>query len=428
MIKKPFFSFGNPKLKYPVVQSLLTETDKEIPVPETVTVHLKRAFSPIDEDILKKGDVVKTGQRISIDNEDNVYFISPVTGTISNITEYIGYLSISYTSISIKTDSEEKPDEEFKTIKGTASPENAAKYLQDLPGCPDFKSFLNRKTLLESIIIEGIDDDLLVTTNQILLSARIEDIKEGAELLREITGVEKVIIVTTPELAGKAGGTGVEVYEVDPVYPDALPKMIMKKVLGRVVPAGKSCEDLGVGFIKAEAVVALAEAFNQGNPPIQKVVTVIDKDGVSKNINARIGTPVKKVFEEFGINIEHGDRIIMGGPMRGRSIYSEDSPILADTDAIMVQDRSIIQLSADTPCVNCGECVRVCPARIPVNMLVRLLENSLYEEAAEEYDMLSCIECGLCAYVCVAKIPIVHYIMLGKHELDKLKSMEESNA
>ena len=61
-------------------------------------------------------------------------------------------------------------------------------------------------------------------------------------------------------------------------------------------------------------------------------------------------------------------------------------------------------------------------------MLVRLLENSLYEEAAKEYDMLSCIECGLCAYVCVAKIPIVHYIMLGKHELDKLKSMEESNA
>ena len=311
MIKKPFFSFGNPKLKYPVIQNLRKETEKEIPVPETVTVHLKRAFSPIDEDILKKGDIVKTGQRISVDSEDNEYFISPVTGTISNITEYIGYLSRSYTSISIKTDSEEKTDEEFKTIKGTASPENAVKYLQDLPGCHDFKSFLNRETPLESIIIEGIDDDLLVTTNQILLSARIEDIKEGAKLLREITGAEKVMIVTTPELAGKAGGTGVEVYEVEPVYPDALPKMIMKKVLGRVVPAGKSCEDLGVGFIKAEAVVALAEAFEQGNPPIQKVVTVIEKEGISKNINARIGTPVKKVLEELGINIEHGDRIII---------------------------------------------------------------------------------------------------------------------
>jgi electron transport complex protein RnfC len=61
-------------------------------------------------------------------------------------------------------------------------------------------------------------------------------------------------------------------------------------------------------------------------------------------------------------------------------------------------------------------------------MLVRLLENGLYDEAAEEYDLLSCIECGLCSYVCVARIPLFQYIMLGKHEFDIIKSAEESNA
>ncbi|MFH1292663.1 MAG: 4Fe-4S dicluster domain-containing protein, partial [Pseudomonadota bacterium] len=79
-------------------------------------------------------------------------------------------------------------------------------------------------------------------------------------------------------------------------------------------------------------------------------------------------------------------------------------------------------------CINCGECVRACPARIPVNMLIRVLENGLYEEAAEEYDLLSCIECGLCSYVCTARIPIFHYIMLGKSEFARIETMEESNA
>ena len=72
--------------------------------------------------------------------------------------------------------------------------------------------------------------------------------------------------------------------------------------------------------------------------------------------------------------------------------------------------------------------MRACPARIPINMLIRVLENGLYEEAAKEYDLLSCIECGLCSYVCPARIPIFHYIMLGKYEFARIETVEESNA
>jgi electron transport complex protein RnfC len=69
--------------------------------------------------------------------------------------------------------------------------------------------------------------------------------------------------------------------------------------------------------------------------------------------------------------------------------------------------------------------VNICPVNVPVNMLIRVLENGFFEEAAKEYDLLSCVECGLCSYVCIARIPIFHYIMLGKHELSK---MGEQNA
>ncbi|MBW1993030.1 MAG: 4Fe-4S dicluster domain-containing protein, partial [Deltaproteobacteria bacterium] len=116
-----------------------------------------------------------------------------------------------------------------------------------------------------------------------------------------------------------------------------------------------------------------------------------------------------------------------GGPMRGTCVYREEYPVLPDTDALFIQDRQNITLASDYPCINCGECIRVCPAKIPVNMLIRFLEAGQYETAADQYDLYSCIDCGLCSFVCVSKIPIFQYIRLAKYELSRSQSSEASN-
>ena len=111
--------------------------------------------------------------------------------------------------------------------------------------------------------------------------------------------------------------------------------------------------------------------------------------------------------------------------MTGNAIYSENLPIRPDTDAILVQDKSVVPLYSDYPCINCGDCVRICPANVPVNLLVRFLEAGQYTEGADLYDLYSCIECGLCSYVCVSRIPIYQYIKLAKYELGRTPSAEE---
>jgi len=215
---------------------------------------------------------------------------------------------------------------------------------------------------------------------------------------------------------------------LDPFYPDTLPRMVMKNLFGKTVPVGKRCEDLGIGFVSAEAVVALHKAFSEGHLPIHKLVTVIKKDGSTVQARARIGTPVKDVLSALGTATQHGDRVVLGGAMAGRSLLYEEAPVEVDTEAILVQDKSQIVPSSDSPCVNCGECVRVCPAKMPVNMLIRYLENGRFEEAAQGYDLLSCIECGLCTYACIVRIPIFQYIMLGKQEIARIQSAEEAHA
>jgi electron transport complex protein RnfC len=113
--------------------------------------------------------------------------------------------------------------------------------------------------------------------------------------------------------------------------------------------------------------------------------------------------------------------------MTGASIYSENHPIQPDTDALMIQDHKDLALVSDYPCINCGECIPICPAKIQVHMLVRFLEVVKYQEAADEYDLYSCIECGLCSFVCVSRIPILQYIKLAKYELGRISRAEETN-
>ncbi|MBN2420246.1 MAG: 4Fe-4S dicluster domain-containing protein [Deltaproteobacteria bacterium] len=427
MIKKPFFSIGTPKPQYPVINDLNPGFEEGIPLPEVVTVYLNKPYSPAIEGFLKIGDSLKTGQKMTFDNEGS-YFLSPATGSVCALDGFIGYLGVKYTSVSIKTNPEEQEDDSIKTLIGNASVENASDYLAMLPGCPDFKSFINRKYPFDTIIVEGADDDLLVSASQAVIEEYSNELLEGIKILKDLAGVKNVYVTAFPASAQKLKNSGVSVIELEPVYPAALPQMITRKRFKRIVPAGQRCEDIGVGFIRAEAVVALGLAFNKGEAPVKKIITVIDKTGSVKNLKVRIGTPVKDILDFLSIKTAHGDRIVMGGPLRGKSIYSENTPVLWDTDAILVQSGEKIAQSQDNPCINCGECVRACPANVPVNMLIRLLENGLYEEAAREYDLLSCIECGLCSYVCVARIPVFHYIMLGKNEYLKLRSMEDTNA
>jgi len=399
----------------------------DIPLPDKAIIHLKEYDVTSDSLVIKEGDTVHTGQKLHMSEDGDRYFISPVAGSVSGTSDYTGYYGRTVPTVSIDVAEEDQWDDEFENAEKTDMVETGRFYLKSLPGEPDFAALINSPHKLDTIIVYGMDQDLLVTTNQVILKNKTEQLAEGIAFLNKILSPGNMMIVVPPNLLSIAEKTGIPARPVQPAYPNALPRMIMKNLLGRTVPEGTRCEELGVGFINAEAVVALAEALSGGKMPVQKTLTVINRDYMPVHVRARVGTPVRQILGEMNIEVGHGDRLVFGGPMMGMTVYTEDMPILYDTDAIMIQDKARVVPSGDIPCVNCGECIRACPADIPVNMLVRLLENGLYEEAVSEYDLLSCIECGLCSYVCIARIPIFHHIMLGKYEFSRIQMAEESN-
>ncbi|MGD9364174.1 MAG: 4Fe-4S dicluster domain-containing protein, partial [Desulfobacteraceae bacterium] len=329
----------------------------------------------------------------------------------------------------IARDREEQWDDQFAAVAASSPSTKAlSDYLSSAPGGAPLEKLMDENKPISTIIIYGGDTDLLVETNLFALKSQTSLVNQGIKTLKASAGIEKVILAVPAESFQNVDGHfEAEVKAVPAAYPGAQLLMIHYQVTGQMLGQGQAPEDAGVLFIRAEAVAAIGSAVASGRIPVDKVLTVVDKQGNRRLASARIGTPVGAVLKRLNITTADGDRIIYGGPMTGSAIYSEDQPVTATTDAVMVQDASDIIPSGDDPCINCGECIRICPTNIPVNLLIRFLEAGQYQDGADLYDLYSCVECGLCSFVCVSRIPILQYIKLAKFELARAIPAEEEN-
>ena len=427
MIKKAFWGLSTPQINYEMLPVELPEAEK-IPTPQRITLFHPKKDTLNVPSTLGIGDPVKTGEKLSLYPDQNDYVISPVTGKIASLSPYTGDFGKNYIAITITPDENETIDDTFQQQSKNPTLALLTEYLTGAPGNPPLHLLADSNGSINTIIIRGIDPDPMVSTSQYIAQSRFNNLKKGIEILKQVTDVQDIILITPGESVQGYGHIGAQVKGVKTTYPSALPHMVMKDVLGQIVPAGKTCEELGVCFFTAEAVISIGSAFESGQLPTTKTLTFIKKDGSQKIIETCIGTPIANILETFGETLNEFDRIIFGGPMTGSAVYAVEHPVQPDTDSVIVVDRDKAAYVSDYPCINCGDCIRTCPAKIQVNMLVRFLEANQYEEAADNYDLHSCIECGLCSYVCVSRIPIFQYIKLAKYELERAKIPEAADA
>lgn len=420
MIKRSFFALSKPRLTYDLLDTSL-QSAEALAVPGSLTLLLPEEIDSAKKALIGPGDAVKKGQKLKLYDDSTTYVLSPVAGTIKEFDSYSDDFGNTAAYILIKSDPSAKGDDQWAQTDLEQTLEFVVDYLGQIPGALPISTLTNPNYDIRTIVVTGADTDILCDTCQFVCTAYTGLMVAGAKILKAMTRADRLYITVPENLSSQVDLDGFNVLKTSETYPSNLPAMVMKDHLGKVLSPGSIPEDEGVCFISPEALVSLARVYETGYPVFDKVITLIDKGGQKHRVKATIGTPISKILSCFNVQINERDRIIIGGPMRGFATYTVHHPVVPDMDTIMVQDSGVIPELSDNACVNCGECVRICPANIPVNLLVRYLEANLYEEAADRFDLGSCIECGLCGYVCRARIPLYQYIRLGKHELLTLR-------
>ncbi|WP_415713121.1 4Fe-4S dicluster domain-containing protein [Maridesulfovibrio sp.] len=197
---------------------------------------------------------------------------------------------------------------------------------------------------------------------------------------------------------------GCTVHEIIPVYPNSLPELITKAVTGQEIPPE-------VCVIDATTLYRIGRTVH-GCQPVTLAIVKIGSTLFLTPVGIQVGTLLKLA----GFRPAEHDRIILGGPLTGKAVYSLKHGISTETQAITILRAKNEPTVKDNPCVGCGECVIHCPARLMPNMISRHAEFGLYENT-QTYNIASCFECGLCGYWCKAQRPILQYIRLAKTEL-----------
>ncbi len=188
-------------------------------------------------------------------------------------------------------------------------------------------------------------------------------------------------------------------------YPQGAERQLIYANTGRYVNSKMLPADAGCIVHNIDTITAIYEAVIEGKPLYTRIVTVTGNAVNSPcNLLVRNGTSCQELIDAAG-GFKEGripEKIIAGGPMMGKAIYSLDVPATKSVSALLCFGHDEVQDWEPSNCIRCGRCVDVCPGRVVPSMLAKYAENGDID-AFLKHDGMECCECGCCSYVCPAK-------------------------
>ncbi len=294
-------------------------------------------------------------------------------------------------------------------------------------------------TGIHTLILNGAECEPWIACDEMLMRSRPEAVVQGGLVLARAVGARQVLIAIEDQMntvAGRLEQAGaaldteeiIKVVKVKSIYPEGGERQLIQVLTGQEVPHDGLPQDLGLVCHNVATAAAASDAVINGLAVTERIVTVTGPAMVEPgNWRARLGTPASWLVARAGGYRDNVARLVLGGPMSGIALADDSLPIDRGSNCLLALAEEDITPSQPTlPCINCGQCVQVCPASLLPQLLFRVVEAEQHEQARDLH-LFDCIECGCCTQVCPSHIPLVDYYRHGK-DLLRLKDMDERRA
>ena len=407
-------------------------TTEVMATPDVVKISMSQHIGAPCKPLVAKGDHVKVGQLIG----DTDAFVSApihssVSGTVIAIEEQRSAVVGMDTLVVIETD---KKQEIMEGIKKPEA-EDLAQFVKAIResglvglGGASFPTHIkfNPKNLddVHTLIINAAECEPFITSDHRLMLEDTEDIISGAQLMMKYIGLDQCYIGIEENkmnaiehidsVLRQKGIDNIQTFKLQARYPKGAERVLVYEITGKQLDAGRLPADVGVILSNVTTVAFVGQYFRTGMPLVSKRLTV-DGDAVNKpkNVIVPIGTMVSDVVAFCGGYKEEPRKILMGGPMMGRAIYSDQLPIVKNNNAILAFSKDKAEVKEETACINCGRCHRACPFNLIPTALAKAYE-ARDAEALSRLKVMQCMECGSCSYICPARRPLSFMNKLGK--------------
>lgn len=275
---------------------------------------------------------------------------------------------------------------------------------------------------IEYVVLNGIECEPYITADHRIMLENADDVVKGLQYIMKMTGAKAGIIAVEDNKMDAAAVLqkacedlpDIQVAVPKEKYPQGSEKQLIYALTGREVPVGGLPLDVGVIVNNVGTAKAVREAIEDNMPLIRRVTTVSGTAiGNPGNYIVRIGTLFKDLIEQAGGYSQEDYRLIGGGPMTGKAMFTDEVPVIKGTSAILAL-KTTSRDRIERKCVRCAKCIDTCPVFIHPTRLATLARRNDFDALEHEEHIMLCIECGSCSYVCPANIPLLEWIRRGK--------------
>lgn len=327
--------------------------------------------------LVKKGDEIYEGQILAQKiNGENVSLISSVNGTVSEIIEVYNENGEKVKAIVVNN------------IKSTGT-QNQEINIEKLTK----EEILNK---IDELEIQGDKEESLIS------------------VLRNFNGSK----------------LQVKMFDTEPNFKYEVIKEVLNKELQKGKQVLEKALSAEVVLIEKESnlisnelvvdfhtVIRLGEVFLTGQANKYEYVTIFGGALKANKVYKVIrGITLEELFEKLEGNKNNLSKVVVGGALKGNSIFTLEVPVSNNFKSILFLDKKQGQKEISQNCIRCSKCLRVCPKGLNPIKLAELWKIKEKDEFIK-FGGYHCVECGKCSYVCPSKIEVASIISTAKDYL-----------